>query len=364
MIRHPGSRPAPAVALLLVSCVLALGTSADAQSLETLVHFNCATTGCAPNGPLLQASDGRIYGTTSEDDVGPGGDGTVFRLDRDGSLEVLLSPARSFFEASDGFFYGTADDGGTYLAGSVFRMDSAGTVTDLYSFDGTTAASPSHLLAVGRGLFYGLVSIPGTDDQRLFVMRADRPSKLLLPSGDPVRSVRAFIASSHGALYGTTYEGVVFRMSRKGQTRVLHTFPTVYVDLMEARDGFFYGVTIDGGTAGAGTIFRMNRAGQVRVLHSFDGAAGGASPYEAPIQGRDGYLYGTTGGGGAFGLGTVYRMHSSGAVTILHSFGESADAGANPVGDMVLGDDGALYGTTVRGGLWDQGTLFRLELPD
>jgi uncharacterized repeat protein (TIGR03803 family) len=193
-------------------------------------------------------------------------------------------------------------------------------------------------------------------------MDRDHSVTMLRSPGERVRYVRMILSARNRFLYGTTYDGRVFRMNRKGQTRVLHAFPTVYVDLMEASDGFFYGATIDGGATGAGLIFRMTRSGRVRVLHSFDGAAGGASPYEAPIEGNDGYFYGTTGGGGAFGLGTVYRMDRRGTVTILHSFGQSDDAGINPIGELVQADDGALYGTTVFGGTWGHGTLFRLRL--
>jgi len=55
-----------------------------------------------------------------------------------------------------------------------------------------------------------------------------------------------------------------------------------YGDLMMASDGSFYGTTIEGGAHGAGKIFRMSKSGKVRVLHSFDGGAGGANPYVAP----------------------------------------------------------------------------------
>jgi uncharacterized repeat protein (TIGR03803 family) len=101
----------------------------------------------------------------------------------------------------------------------------------------------------------------------------------------------------------------------------------------------------------------------VEVLHEFGGGPlDGASPYEAPIEGRDGNLYGTTGSGGAFDEGTVYRMDPFGNVTVLHSFGDTPDAGSCPVGELVEGDDGALYGTTAFGGTFNHGTAFRLRL--
>jgi uncharacterized repeat protein (TIGR03803 family) len=195
-------------------------------------------------------------------------------------------------------------------------------------------------------------------------MDAARKVTIMRPRGDPLNYVRMMLSARQGILYGTTYGGIVYRINRNGVGHELHAFPTVYLDIMEASDRFFYGATIDGGAFGAGMIFRMSRGGQVRVLHSFTGGAGGASPYNAPIEGNDGYFYGTTGGGGAYDAGTVYRMDRDGQITILHSFGESAEAGANPVGDIVQGIDGPLYGTTVRGGAYDHGTVFRLVLSE
>ena len=158
-----------------------------------------------------------------------------------------------------------------------------------------------------------------------------------------------------------TYGGVIFRMTKQGQARVLATFPTVYVDMMQGSDSNFYGTTIDGGSAGAGIVFRMGPSGNVTVLHEFDGGTGGANPDEAPIEGPDGYFYGTTGMGGAYGFGTIYRMTRAGVVTILHSFDESE--GAYPIGEIVFGIDGAIYGTAVFGGANGQGTAWRLRVP-
>jgi len=365
MTRHsPGQSWSPRlVAAVAFATLVSGGHPAAGQSLETLVQFQCSTVGCAPNGRLLQARDGFFYGTASEADYPWRGDGTVFRMDRNGGMTVLLSPARFFIEALDGFFYGTTADGGAFGSGSVYRMDTAGNATDLYAFDGTTAWAPGPLVQTADGLLYGIFSIPGTDESRLF--RIDTIGNLvwLRPRGAAIRSVRMLLASSsNGFLYGTTYDGRVFRLSRHGQARILAVFPTVYLDLMEASDGF-YGATIDGGATGAGTIFRMTRAGKVEVIHEFRGGPlDGANPYEAPIEGRDGNLYGTTGFGGAFGAGTVYRMDRLGNVTVLHSFGGAPDAGVSPIGELVQGDDGALYGTTVFGGAYGQGTAFRLRL--
>jgi hypothetical protein len=60
---------------------------------------------------------------TSDGDAWPGSDGTVFRIDREGGIEVLLPFDRFFFQASDGFFHGTTTGDGGSEAGAVFRMD-------------------------------------------------------------------------------------------------------------------------------------------------------------------------------------------------------------------------------------------------
>jgi uncharacterized repeat protein (TIGR03803 family) len=129
--------------------------------------------------------------------------------------------------------------------------------------------------------------------------------------------------------------------------------------LVQASDLNFYGVTERGGTAGVGTLFRMTPAGAVTILHSFVGGEDGALPLDGVIQGRDGFLYGTTEYGGSANLGTVFRATLDGAVTMLHSFDGGAE-GARPTAALVQSRDGNYYGTTKYGGSAGRGTVFRL----
>jgi uncharacterized repeat protein (TIGR03803 family) len=136
-----------------------------------------------------------------------------------------------------------------------------------------------------------------------------------------------------------------------------------------------YGITIFGGSAtcsggaqwaGCGTVFKIDTAGDFISLHSFSGADG-AYP-TALIQGTDGFLYGTTQGGGDAscsgrygpGCGTVFKMDSSGNVTVLYSFTGQSD-GSWPESGVVPGTDGNLYGTTAYGGTNDDGTIFQIS---
>ena len=94
------------------------------------------------------------------------------------------------------------------------------------------------------------------------------------------------------------------------------------------------------------------------MLHSFSGADG-ASPYSGVIRDTDGNLYGTTAGGGAGGVGTVYKLDVNGNLTVLHSF--SGPDGDTLTGNLLRDPDGNLYGTTIVGGANNAGTVFKLD---
>ena len=56
------------------------------------------------------------------------------------------------------------------------------------------------------------------------------------------------------------------------------------------------------------------------TLHHFRGGSEGADPYAGVIRAADGNLYGTTVSGGAFDSGTIFKLDTSGTLTTLHSF--------------------------------------------
>ena len=111
----------------------------------------------------MQGADGSFYGTTPNG--GMNGNGTVFRMTTNGTLTTLASfsndvngdyPYGALAQGADGNFYGTTEYGGTNGAGTVFRMTTDGTLTNLASFSHTNGANPSGALAQGAdGNFYG-----------------------------------------------------------------------------------------------------------------------------------------------------------------------------------------------------------------
>src|SRR5260221_6369365 len=78
------------------------------------------------------------------------------------------------------------------------------------------------------------------------------------------------------------------------------------------------------------------------ALHSFTGG-GAKGPFAAMIQGTDGNLYGTTVSGGLYNLGTVFRMTPAGTVTLLHSFAGGTTDGDFPSASLIQATHGNFY---------------------
>src|SRR6266571_3869000 len=97
------------------------------------------------------------------------------------------------------------------------------------------------------------------------------------------------------------------------------------------------------------------------VLHSFNGTDGQLAE-SALVQGSDGNFYGTTALGGMFYQGTLFRITPAGAVTVLHSFSGLLGDGSVPMGGLVQTADGSFFGTTALGGAHSMGTVFRTAL--
>jgi len=198
----------------------------------------------------------------------------------------------------------------------------------------------------------------------------------------------ALIGGSDHNLYGTLrdggskWEGVVFKVNKDGSGyAVLHDF-TGYLSgedgswpqgVVEGSDGTLYGTTQVGGRpggdlypTGSGTVFKVNKDGSgYMVLHRFPGSSGdGIAPWAGLAEGPDGALYGTTLQGGLKDAGTVFKVNKDGSgYAVLHSFLVTEDDGATPMAALLTGSDGALYGTTDGGGSGGgrNGTVFKLN---
>jgi uncharacterized repeat protein (TIGR03803 family) len=188
-----------------------------------------------------------------------------------------------------------------------------------------------------------------------------------------------------GNLFGTTREGggncycgTVFELTPEQDGSWMEN--TLYrftggsdsgnpsASLIFDKGGNLYGTTGSGGSLGNGTVFKLttgpNKVGAENVLYSFVGGSDGGSPYGALLLDSLGNLYGTTAAGGSFGNGTVFKLtpDQSGGWTesVLHSFTGGPDGG-DPWSNLIFDKAGSLYGTTVGGGYYHNGVIFKLK---
>jgi len=186
---------------------------------------------------------------------------------------------------------------------------------------------------------------------------------------------------SAGNLYSTTNlggaygYGTVFQLTPNGDgswsESVIHSFngadgstPTSGSPIFDLA-GNLYGTTNQGGDYGAGAVFELTPNGDgswtESVIHSFNGADG-SQPIAGLIFDQAGNLYGTTTAGGVSGGGTVFQLAPNGDGTwtesVLHSF--SGGDGSGPTANLALDSAGNLYGTSLYGGAYGEGTVFEL----
>jgi uncharacterized repeat protein (TIGR03803 family) len=241
------------VAVALLFALTSIATErVHAQTFTTIHTFDNAD-GNWPNGELIQATDGDLYGTAWFG--GPNNYGTVFKITASGTLTTVYSfceqpsgnsycldgnyPMAPVIQARNGDFYGVTYYGGANCengqqCGTVFSLTPRGKLTTLYSFC----------------------------------------------SG---------VSSQYGCLNGEYGTGIA-----------------------QAANGDFYGTTTTGGASGYGSVFKITHAGVLTTEVSFDDTTDGENPMAGLVQATNGLLYGTTSNGG-----TVFDITEHGSLTTL-----------------------------------------------
>ncbi|MGA2696037.1 MAG: choice-of-anchor tandem repeat GloVer-containing protein [Terriglobales bacterium] len=88
---------------------------------------------------------------------------------------------------------------------------------------------------------------------------------------------------------------------------------------------------------------------KLTTIHAFTSTPDGANPFQSNLLNVNGTLYGTTGYGGTYNFGTIFKIEGTGKETVLYSFTGGTD-GALPSAGLVRDKSGNLYGTTFNGG--------------
>jgi uncharacterized repeat protein (TIGR03803 family) len=257
-------------------------------TLTTLVNFY-GTNGANPMAAVTLGNDGNLYGTTSEG--GCYGYGTVFKVTTNGTLTTLVNfngtngayPTAALTLGNDGNFYGTTSEGGSYWDGTVFQVTTNCTLTTLANFNGTNGTYPTATLALGNdGNFYGTTEFGGIYTNQygggfgtVFQVNTNGTLTTLVNfngSNGAYPQARLTLASD-GSFYATTFgggynNGTVYRVTTNDTLTTVVNFSGTngswpMSSLALGNDGNFYGTTEEGGAGyngenvGAGTVFKL-----------------------------------------------------------------------------------------------------------
>jgi uncharacterized repeat protein (TIGR02543 family) len=197
-------------------------------ALTPLYNF-CSLSGCSdganPYATLVQGTDGNLYGTTAR-----GGNssfnGTLFKIATNGSLTTLYTfcslsnctdgeqPFAPLVQASDGNYYGTTTSGQGQNAGTVFKITSAGALTTLYTFCALTKCADGTnpyggVIQAVDGNFYGTTYIGGSGQGTIFKMTPAGALTTLhtFSVSDGQQPYAGLLQADDASFYGTTEKG-------------------------------------------------------------------------------------------------------------------------------------------------------------
>jgi len=318
---------------------------------------------------------GGAYGQGTLYSVNPGGAGHF--IQHDFKMPAGYSPQGDLLLASDGNLYGTCFDGGIYASCTIFTLNlTTGKYHDVYDFDIIHGDFPRSGLIEGPGaMLYGVTTAGGDEGVLYSFDLATQSYQDLLWFHDSTGSVPwGSPAYDNGLLYGLTtyggpgYQGVLYSYDLSNGTYVhevdFNGANGAYPDgsLVMHADGNFYGLAKLGGTmAGAvGTLFRFNPLTKAfQVLLEFHDTLG-IAPRGTLYATGNGLLYGTAGQGGLNNAGVLFSFDpGTSQYTVLHHF--AGTDGALPNGSLFLSGT-KLVGTTHQGGSIWTGVMFSYDL--
>ena len=413
-----------ALSALLAVTVLAT-LSSQAQTFKVIYAFTGGQDGAEPHAGLTMDRQGNLYGTTTS--FGSFGVGTVFQLERRGSLWLFKTiytfqgsggdgwyPDSRVIFGPDGILYGTTYSGGTYgpfcdysYCGTVFSLKAPPRPPGrwrenvLYRFTGDQdGANPGAVdLAFYQGSLYGTTYYGGLPGPPCLMGAYGCGTVFeLTPSGggwtesvlyrftqqsDGAFPFAGVIADKNGNLYGTTVFGgdrdcypnmngcgVVYELtpSDSGWTEnTLYMFYNSggfpYAGFISDALGNLYGASASGGIGNSGVVFEMILSNGSWTYQSLYGLPGiGQGPVRNLTMDSEGDLYGTTVSGGKYGLGSVFKLTRLGLAwtyTSLHDFTGGNDGG-DPMSSVLLDANGNLYGTSSFWGPYGQGVVWEI----
>jgi uncharacterized repeat protein (TIGR03803 family) len=316
----------------------------DPSGVVTILHsFNAEIEPTRPVAGLFRDPEGNFYGTTPN---------SVFMLDTNNVVTTLSRSSGSNFKlvSVDGVLYSTTWGA---ACGTIFSVRKNGKEKVVHTFSGPDGCAPQGLIRDSAGNFYGATEMGGAGCISSYgcgtIFKLDTTgvfSVLYSFTGgaDGAHPSGRLIRDGKGNIHGVTTNGgdpacncgVVFRLDADGNETVARTFfgyksggaPSLGVlDV----GGTLYGTTNWGGdytcnTKGCGVLYQISKTGKYTVLHIFGGPAAGDGfdgETDELTLGTDGSIYGATyfGGtgcasGGPDGCGTIFKYTPASPVEV------------------------------------------------
>ena len=304
----------------------------SSSNTYTKIYDIFAGNGFSPMGGLTMANDGNFYGMTKEG--GTNNLGTIFQYNPNTNLYNKMidltelegsQPNGSLTLAIDGNLYGMTRYGGITSGGVIFQYNpTTNTYTKKYDFDSDNGFSPNgSLLQASDGNLYGMT-----------------------------------------AYGGANYLGVIFQYNHLTNTYIKKydfngldgSYP--FGSLIQASDGYLYGMTSMGGTFDVGVVFQYNFTTNTFIKKADFSNLIGDGPVGSFVEASDGILYGMQPYGGDLNTGLLFKFDpgNDNLNTVLDF---SLGIGHYPFGDLMLAGDGNLYGMTKTGAPADAGLIFK-----
>jgi uncharacterized repeat protein (TIGR03803 family) len=338
---------------------------ADAATFSAIANI--------PGGPQIGAvRDGILYGTLPHS-----GAGLLFKLGTNGRNYTV---AHAFIAGRDGSapnarlaidsagnLFGTTRNGGAYNQGTLWEYSAAHVMSTPHVFgaNGDGGSPMQGPTLGGQNTIYGAASMGANGNSgNLFELVNETAYRDLykFESAGDGHCPYSGVAVAPGAVYGTVVgygyggnpNGSVWQFTARWGLRTLYVFQNgndgewpdqAPIDAA----GNIYGTThIHNGKSFAGAVWKIDTWGNFSVVHDLVGATDGYGPNSPLLLDKNGNLYGTSLHGGAYNLGTVYRITPSGGFSVVHTFANNSD-GAEPTGNLVNDGYGMIYGGTASG---------------
>ena len=361
-------------------------TSGTLTVLVTLTGATSTAYGSNVQAAMIVGLDGNLYGVT-----GGGGAsslGTIFKCTTSGTFTTLISfggtsgnlgatPLGALVQAADGTLYGTTSTSSAGFSGTIFKCTTAGALTTLQSFTGSTGAVIGNaclapMVFGSDGLLYGVTSTGSTYGSLFKITTAGVFTNIKTFTGTDSSSnpVGGFVLSGDGNFYGTltgnsftvgANRGGFFKLAPGTSTYTYITglpfAPPSYRNLLKHSDGNIYAMTTQGGANLFGSVVKFTPGGVLSTLTSFNNTSGGYN-VSSLIEGIDGSLYGANNSGGTNFDGALYKLTTGGTQTTLTNM--SSAGGYYVLDHLTAGGDGNYYGVSYFGGASSVGVVFKI----